>query len=104
MSAELGKTLKSAALLTLIYTSPHVHSPELTLPRSHQVIRSLGYAATVSLSFFLMLLFMTYNAWIIGAVVAGAALGHYLFQRPGAAGEDEDEEGDGDDFKGMACH
>lgn len=53
-----------------------------------------------------MLLFMTYNSWIIGAVVVGAALGHYLFQRPGAGdNDDEESEGDnGEDSRGMACH
>lgn len=83
-------------------------SPALIIPRSHQMLRSVGYATSVSLSFFLMLLFMTYNAWVIGAVVVGAAFGHYLFQRPGAADDQVDESNldmdDDDDFRGMACH
>jgi len=37
------------------------------------------YGATIFLSFFLMLVFMTYNAYLILSVVLGAAIGHYIF-------------------------
>lgn len=94
-----------------------MHSPNLptTLSRRQQLIRSIGYASSVCLSFFLMLAAMTMNAYVFGAVVVGAGAGHFLFQRPGAekTGEEEgdeydesDEDGVGgeDDAKGMACH
>lgn len=85
------------------------------------MIRSIGYATSVGLSFLMMLLAMTYNSYVIGAVLIGAGIGHYLFQRPSAekVGVDEDEQDasgawgeyvsdeDGEDVvdsKGMACH
>lgn len=47
-----------------------------------------------------MLLFMTYNAYVIAAVLVGAGAGHYLFSR--ADGDGEDDEGEED--RGMSCH
>jgi len=66
------------------------------VPPLYRVIRALLYGATVFLSFFLMLVFMTYNAYLILATVAGAAIGHYIF------GSHIDTEGGAS--KGMACH
>ncbi|EIW82852.1 Ctr copper transporter [Coniophora puteana RWD-64-598 SS2] len=65
-------------------------------PPLYRVIRALLYGTTVFLSFFLMLVFMTYNAYLILATVAGAAIGHYIF------GSHIDIEGGAS--KGMACH
>lgn len=62
--------------------------------RASQVYRSILYAITVFISFFLMLVFMTYNAYLILSTVVGAGIGHYLFSEFGLEGED----------KGMACH
>ena len=33
----------------------------------------------VTLAYLLMLIFMTYNTWLCGAVVVGAAVGYFLF-------------------------
>ncbi|KAJ7680646.1 Ctr copper transporter family-domain-containing protein [Mycena polygramma] len=44
-----------------------------------RALRAGLYGATVFLSFFLMLVFMTYNAYLIFATVFGAALGHFIF-------------------------
>lgn len=71
------------------------------IPTHARALRASLYGATVFLSFFLMLVFMTYNAYLILAVVLGAAIGHYIFSThmdvdvilSGAAGG-----------KGMACH
>lgn len=38
--------------------------PTLTLPFQDQMIRSIGYALAVAYSYTLMLLFMTYNAYV----------------------------------------
>ncbi|KAF9647815.1 Ctr copper transporter [Thelephora ganbajun] len=65
-----------------------------TISRASRVYRSLLYAVIVFISFFLMLVFMTYNAYLILATVAGAGIGHYLFSEFGMGGDD----------KGMACH
>lgn len=47
-----------------------------------------------------MLLFMTYNAYVIAAVVAGAGAGHYLFARS----EEGDDGAADEDDRGMSCH
>ncbi|TIB92879.1 Ctr copper transporter [Wallemia mellicola] len=54
---------------------------KLIVPKHQQVQRSILYAASAALSFFLMLIFMTYNGFLIAAVVVGAGLGHYTFHR-----------------------
>lgn len=41
--------------------------------------RALGYAFLVGYSYFLMLIFMTYNFWAMISVCIGAFLGHYLW-------------------------
>lgn len=52
---------------------------------------ALLYAVQVGYSFMLMLVFMTYNGWYMLAVVAGAALGFYLW-------------GDEAEARSMSCH
>ncbi|EGU11057.1 Proteophosphoglycan ppg4 [Rhodotorula toruloides ATCC 204091] len=62
------------------------------LPWTVQLRRSLHYVAHISLSFYIMLLVMSYNAQIIFSIILGAFLGHFIFQRSidlGASGEDE---------------
>ncbi|KDQ21751.1 hypothetical protein BOTBODRAFT_26178 [Botryobasidium botryosum FD-172 SS1] len=44
-----------------------------------RVLRAALYGVSVFVSFFIMLIFMTYNAYLILAVVVGAAAGHYVF-------------------------
>ncbi|TDL17288.1 Ctr copper transporter [Rickenella mellea] len=67
-----------------------------------RVTRAALYGATVFLSFFLMLVFMTYNAYLILAVVLGAGIGHYVFG--GYMDVDSVLSGGSKDAKGMACH
>ncbi|KAG6378196.1 Ctr copper transporter [Boletus reticuloceps] len=69
------------------------HRRGAAIPPHYQTLRAVLYGASVLLSSFLMLVFMTYNAYLIFAVVAGAAIGHYLF-----SGFVEP------DCKGMTCH
>ncbi|KAK0505169.1 copper transporter [Armillaria luteobubalina] len=72
-------------------------STGVPVPPLHRALRATLYGVTVFLSFFLMLVFMTYNAYLIFAVVVGAVIGHYVFGGElnlGTLGED----------KGMACH
>lgn len=66
------------------------------VPFVFRAIRASLYAGTIALSFFLMLVFMTYNvcdlrslalplltwriqAYLIAAVIIGAGVGHYIF-------------------------
>ncbi|KAJ8597470.1 Ctr copper transporter [Rhizopogon salebrosus TDB-379] len=67
-----------------------------TVPPLYRAIRAILYGASVGLSFFLMLVFMTYNAYLILAVVLGAVVGHYVLG--------EVMEPDSTGGKGMACH
>ncbi|GAA6016769.1 hypothetical protein JCM10207_003246 [Rhodosporidiobolus poonsookiae] len=69
------------------------------LPFFVQIKRSLGYAAYYALTSYVMLLLMSYNAQIIGAIILGAFLGHLIFQRNLDLGAAEDG-----DVKGGACH
>lgn len=59
--------------------------------RKSKVIRAALYALQVFYSFFIMLLFMTYNGWVMLAVAAGAFLGYILFGNVSAT-------------KTVACH
>jgi len=71
------------------------------VPLLARAVRAMLYGTSVFLSFFLMLVFMTYNAYLILAVVIGAALGHFIFSTH------IDVEGvlfGGVGGKGMACH
>ncbi|KDQ55832.1 hypothetical protein JAAARDRAFT_37253 [Jaapia argillacea MUCL 33604] len=52
---------------------------DIPVPLAPRALRALAYATTVFLSFFLMLVFMTYNAYLILAVVIGAGIGNYMF-------------------------
>ncbi|CAL1706435.1 unnamed protein product [Somion occarium] len=73
-----------------------------TVPLTARLTRAFLYGLTVFLSFFLMLVFMTYNAYLILAVVVGAAIGHFVFN------PQMDVEGilagSSASGKGMACH
>jgi copper transporter 1 len=66
------------------------------VPPLYRAMRAVLYGASVGLSFFLMLVFMTYNAYLIFAVILGAAAGHYVL------GDTIEPNGSAD--KGMACH
>ncbi|ORZ41316.1 Ctr copper transporter family-domain-containing protein [Catenaria anguillulae PL171] len=55
-----------------------------TLTRTQMYYRTALMAASYFLSIFLMLIFMTYNGWIILAAVAGAATGFHQFRMPGS--------------------
>ncbi|GAA96015.1 hypothetical protein E5Q_02675 [Mixia osmundae IAM 14324] len=67
------------------------------IPYNAQIARSALYVANVAVSFALMLLVMTYNSYVIAAVLIGAFVGHLIFQRDLTLSND----GTG---KGMACH
>lgn len=59
--------------------------------RSGHVVKALFYAVQVFYSFFIMLLFMTYNGWVMLAVAVGAFVGYLLWGNTPAA-------------KSVACH
>ncbi|TBU33932.1 Ctr copper transporter [Dichomitus squalens] len=90
---------EEAGLLTgVLVAKGHTGTP---LPFTARVTRASLYGVQVFLSFFLMLIFMTYNAYLILATVIGAALGHFIF----STHIDIDAVlSGGGDSKGMACH
>lgn len=63
-----GESGKRAAVLRLIPSLLHT-------PSRLRVVSTCLYGAQVALSCFLMLVMMTYNAWLIAAIVVGAMLG-----------------------------
>jgi len=75
------------------------HAP---IPCTSRIVRAAVYGASVFLSFFLMLIFMTYNAYLIAAVVVGAAFGHFIFN--GLMDVNAVLTGAGAAGKAMTCH
>ncbi|KAI9168534.1 copper transpport protein [Blastocladiella emersonii ATCC 22665] len=55
-----------------------------SLSRRQLYIRTALMATSYFLSIFLMLIFMTFNGWLIIAAVTGAATGFHLFRAPGS--------------------
>jgi copper transporter 1 len=45
----------------------------------HHLIQTVLHLVQIVTSYFLMLIFMTYNVWLCLAVAAGAATGFFLF-------------------------
>lgn len=90
-SPKRGAKPTSCALLRLLPLG-------LQTPSRLHSVRSLLYGLQVSIACFLMLVMMTYNSWMIGAIVAGAILGAFLYSRApiGAAVALDD--------KSTACH
>ncbi|KAJ7629882.1 Ctr copper transporter [Mycena rosella] len=93
-----GAGREEAGLLTgrRIFNIPSTGTP---VPFLLRVLRAALYGATVFLSFFLMLVFMTYNAYLILATVLGAALGHFVF-----GGTINVDALLSEESKSMACH
>ncbi|CDR40515.1 CYFA0S05e01310g1_1 [Cyberlindnera fabianii] len=85
--------VKAKRMETRLISLPVDQSQEYTntsLVSSESWSKSLIYGVLVGYSYIMMLLFMTYNIWVMLAVVSGAVLGHHLFH-----GEMRDT---------MACH
>ncbi|KAF2498395.1 Ctr copper transporter [Lophium mytilinum] len=59
--------------------------------RRNKMVNAAFYALQVFYSFFIMLLFMTYNGWVMLAVAVGAFIGYMTFGNSSAT-------------KSVACH
>ncbi|CAG8645136.1 2562_t:CDS:2 [Acaulospora morrowiae] len=57
------------------------NSRPVRITHIQQIMRSLIYSIQVLLSFFLMLMFMTYNGFVMISVVIGAGIGYFFFGR-----------------------
>lgn len=98
-SPELsGQDFEAAGLLS---GRPKKLAAGTPVPFYPRVLRATLYGIQIFVSFFLMLVFMTYNAYLILAVVLGAATGHFVF---GAEMDVEVVLGGGSVGRGMACH
>ncbi|TFY69506.1 hypothetical protein EVG20_g3134 [Dentipellis fragilis] len=98
-SPELsGPDVEEASLLTGRVRKGGAVVP---VPPFQRVLRAVLYGASVFISFFLMLVFMTYNAYLILAVVIGASAGHFVF---GGQMDLDSILNGGNAGKGMACH
>uniref|UniRef100_A0A1A9WVL7 Copper transport protein n=1 Tax=Glossina brevipalpis TaxID=37001 RepID=A0A1A9WVL7_9MUSC len=71
-SAEAG----NRSAVTPQNSAARVHPSMLSLSHLYQTFLHM---VQVTVSFFLMLIFMTYNVWLCMAVVLGAGLGYFLF-------------------------
>ncbi|KAJ1026071.1 hypothetical protein NDA18_003731 [Ustilago nuda] len=72
---------------------------ELETSKKVQLWRSGLYASSVGISFLLMLIGMTFNAFVVGAIVIGAGMGHYWFNRDLKTAATL-----GQDDAGLGCH
>jgi len=70
------------------------------VPLGPRVRRALLYGISTFLSFFLMLVFMTFNAYLCAAVAIGAAVGHFIY---GAQIEADAVLAGVTEAKGMSC-
>jgi copper transporter 1 len=95
---QSGPEVEEAGLLS--GRSPKISTSTL-VPLCPRILRATLYGVQVFISFFLMLVFMTYNAYLILAVVLGAGIGHFVF---GAGMNVEAILAGGDSGKGVACH
>lgn len=56
-----------------------IHKQPPTMMSWMHVFQTFLHIIQIVLSYFLMLIFMTYNVWLCCAVVLGAAIGYFLF-------------------------
>ncbi|CAG8579454.1 17438_t:CDS:2, partial [Dentiscutata heterogama] len=63
------------------------------LKRSQQLIRSFIYAIQAFISFFIMLIFMTYNGFLMISVVIGAGIGFFFFGKQTVSNSEEEDIG-----------
>ncbi|KAL1509673.1 hypothetical protein ABEB36_004379 [Hypothenemus hampei] len=52
---------------------------QLTILSKSHLVQTLFFVVQMILSYFLMLIFMTYNAWLCIAVIAGFSCGYFVF-------------------------
>ena len=80
---------------TLIDVYHHPYSSSAGVTLTVHVIQTLLHMLQVTMSFFLMLVAMTYNVWLFVAIVLGAGAGYFLFAKyrgPGTqSGQDANE-------------
>ncbi|CAD6590795.1 MAG: hypothetical protein TREMPRED_005882, partial [Tremellales sp. Tagirdzhanova-0007] len=71
-----------------------------TLSFQARIMRAGLYACSVALSYWLMLVAMTYNTFLFGSIILGAFLGHVIYEGSMDVGSVLAGAG----TKGLACH
>ncbi|KAI8370124.1 Ctr copper transporter family-domain-containing protein [Choanephora cucurbitarum] len=71
----------------------HAYQQYNRLSSNRRLIQSSIYALLVAISFWLMLVFMTYNGYLMIATVLGAGFGHFIFGQGRLTGD-----------KSIQCH
>ncbi|XP_055913288.1 high affinity copper uptake protein 1 [Eupeodes corollae] len=64
---------------TIHYVGEVIHKKPPSMLSINHLYQTLLHVIQVTLSFLLMLIFMTYNVWLAISVVLGAAVGYFLF-------------------------
>lgn len=62
-----------------VITESRGKTPRSRLCNWHHFLQTFLHMLQVTISYFLMLIFMTYNVWLCLAVVLGAGLGYFVF-------------------------
>ncbi|ORY34348.1 Ctr copper transporter family-domain-containing protein [Naematelia encephala] len=76
----------------------YLHSLSLSL--QHRIARAGLYALSVAISFWLMLVAMTYNTYLFGSIIIGAFIGHVMYEGDMDVSSVLSPSG----AKGLACH
>ncbi|KAI7901190.1 Ctr copper transporter [Cokeromyces recurvatus] len=90
---ERGGGEEEEGLVEQQHSLVHAYEQHTRLSRKREMIRSSIYAFLVAISFWLMLVFMTYNGYLMMATVLGAGLGHFIFGNDKLSGD-----------KSIQCH
>ncbi|KIJ39882.1 hypothetical protein M422DRAFT_174554 [Sphaerobolus stellatus SS14] len=100
-SDAIGDSEDSPLLTDYVGLKERKVAYSVRVPATLRIVRASFYGTTIFLSFFLMLVFMTYNAYLIAAVVLGAGIGHYIY---GGQMDPEAVLAGSGGAKSMACH
>lgn len=64
---------------TTVVTESKGNLPRSRICNWHHILQTFLHVIQVTLSYFLMLIFMTYNVWLCLAVALGAGFGYFVF-------------------------
>lgn len=73
------KTYGTGPGQTTVITESKGHLPSSRLCNWHHFLQTFLHIVQVTVSYFLMLIFMTYNVWLCLAVALGAGFGYFAF-------------------------
>lgn len=77
--AQQRRAVPTSSASPVQYVGEVIHKQPPTMLSLNHLYQTLLHAIQVTVSFMLMLIFMTYNVWLCIPVVLGAAVGYFLF-------------------------